>query len=92
MTQTGWIENLYKPVSLSISSSSRECYTACSSSEAGALAMTFWICPTVPMDLLDAELEVAVEVLTELLDFRPGGLLLLTVDAGFVPEVEVEVD
>ena len=43
----------------------------------------------VPTDLLDADLEVALEVLMELLDFRRAVPLLLTVEVGYYLEVEV---
>ena len=44
------------------------------------------------MDLLDADLEVAVEGLMELLDVRRAVLPLLIAEAGYGLEVMVEVD
>ena len=45
----------------------------------------------MPTDQLDVDLEVAAEVLLELLDFLQAVLLLLTAVAGLNLEVEAEV-
>ena len=50
--------------------------------------MTSWIGLMAPMDLLDTDLEVALEVLMELLDFHRAVPLLLTAEAGYSLEVE----